>query len=86
MQVLFSDYKVLADIHKVCDSDMDKNGCKVGLGRLGMFGSPVERIVQCLMHNTNKLSQKCHDKFLTGDQDSKDDKDSMEAGVHEECK
>ena len=78
---MLSDYAVLSDIEGACSTEMDALGCTVGIGKLGVFGSPVIKIAQCLMDNSNKLSANCAKRFS-----SEGGRTKLEVGIHEECK
>ena len=78
---MISDYAVLSDIETVCAAEIDSLDCTVGIGKLGVFGSPVIKIVQCLMSNPSKLSATCAKKFS-----SEGGKSKAEVEMHEECK
>ena len=78
---MLSDYSVLSHIAEACSEEMDSQGCTVGIGKLGLFGSPVIKIVQCLMSDVKILSAKCAKRFSP-----EGSKNKLEVEMHEECK
>ena len=52
----------------------------MGIGRIGMFGSPVAKIAKCILGSRLELTRDCANKF------SEDKAAKKEVGIEENCR